>query len=75
LGNSGVVGSGGTLNVNVLAAVSETNEPPFSTSRLEGNLEVALVSVGSLVPEGDSATIVVVSAILVQSVLVVNFGD
>jgi len=67
----GIVGSGGTLDVGVLAAVSKTDEPVFTTSRLEGYLEVRLVTMSSLVPCGAWATIVVGSSLLVQNEVVV----
>jgi len=75
LGDRCIVGSLGSLNMEVLAAVSELDEPVFATSRLEGNLEVSLVSVGVFVPGGDLAAVVVVSSILVDDELGVSLRD
>jgi len=58
LSNVGIVGGLGTLDVHALTAVNETNEPPAIASGLETNLEVSLVTVGFLVPGGDSITVV-----------------
>jgi len=74
LGNMGVVGSGGTLDVQALSAVDEANEPPTITSGLETELQVSLVSMGSLVPDGGWATVVVDGALLVNNEVSVYGG-
>jgi len=75
LGDRGIVGSQGTLNMEVFAAVNEANVPVLATSRLESNLEVSLVTVGSFVPGGDKAAVFVVCTLLVNNERMVNFGD
>jgi len=74
LGNSGVVGSGRTLDVHALVAVNETNEPPTITRGLEANLQVSLVAVGALVPGGNGIAIVGGSTLLVNDEVAVYGG-
>jgi len=72
LGDRGIVTSLGTLDVHALATVNETNVPPAIARRLETNLQVTLVTVGFLVPDGDSIAVVGGSTLLVNDVISVN---
>jgi len=74
LSNWGVVGSGGTLDVQALSAVDEANEPPTITRGLETNLQVSLLSISLLVPRGDRTTIVGGCALLVNNEVSVYGG-
>jgi len=58
LSDGGIVASQTTLDVHALTTVNETNEPPAIARSLETNLQVSLVTVGFLVPGGDSITVV-----------------
>jgi len=70
----GIVGSGGTLDVQALSAVYEANEPPTITSGLEAKLQVSLVSMSSLVPDRSWTTIVGGGALLVNNEVSVYGG-
>jgi len=72
LSDRGIVGSQSTLDVNALATVNETNEPPAIASMLETNLQVSLVTVGVLVPGGDSFSVVGGTTLLVNDEISVN---
>jgi len=67
LSNRGVVGSGGTLDVQALSAVDESNKPPTITRGLETKLQVSLLSISSLVPDGDWPPVVGGGALLVNN--------
>jgi len=72
LSDRGIVSGKATLDVHALTIVNETNEPPAIARGLETNLQVTLVTVGFLVPRGDSITVVSGSALLVNDEITVN---
>jgi len=66
LGDWGVVGSRGTMHVDILSTVSKLDEPIVIAGRFKGDLEISLMSVGTLVPRGDFTSIIRICAELVH---------
>jgi len=74
LGDRGVVGSGSTLHVGILPAMTKSDVPEVTSSRLERYLEISLVSVGIFVPSRARRTVLLRRSLLVQNEMGVGSG-
>ena len=74
LGDLGSVGCVVSEDVNTFSGVDKSDGPPFTSFVVELDLQVSLVSVGVLVPDGNVSVVVAVGTMLMEDEVWINAG-